>query len=147
MKNELVVKKTVELKADISKVWEALTNPELTKKYMFGCEVISDWEVGSSIIWKGLSEGKERVFVKGNIINVILGKRLEYSTFDPNSDLEDVPSNYTVVTYDLSPKDKNTILSVAQGDFTNVVEGEKRYQDTIKGWDFALSELKKVVES
>ncbi len=33
---ELKVKKTISLNAEVAKVWEALTKPEITKKYMFG---------------------------------------------------------------------------------------------------------------
>ena len=147
MKEELVVKKTIKLNAATSKVWEALTSPEFTKKYMFGCEVISDWKLGSPIIWKGISEGKEIVFVKGNIVNIAPGKLLQFTAFDPNSDLEDVHSNYTTVTYELSPEHGHTVLSVTQGDFAGVANGEKRYNHTVGGWDFALNGLKKLLEN
>ena len=147
MKKELVVKKTVKLNAETSNVWEALTNPALTQKYMFGCEVISDWKVGSPIIWKGFSEGKEIVFVKGKIVNIVPGKLLQFTAFDPNSGLEDVPPNYTTVTYELSPESEQTVLSVTQGDFGGVANGEKRYDDTVGGWDSALNGLKKLLEN
>ncbi len=42
MSEKLIVEKSVKLNADISKVWEALTHPEITKKYFFNCEVLSD---------------------------------------------------------------------------------------------------------
>ena len=38
----------VEIKAPASSVWDALTNPAMTKQYMFGCETISDWEKGDT---------------------------------------------------------------------------------------------------
>jgi len=34
-------------------VWDALTNPSMTKQYMFGCETVSDWETGSELLWQG----------------------------------------------------------------------------------------------
>ena len=52
MKNELIVKKSIKVNADISAVWDALTNPEMTKKYFFDYEAISDWETGSVIEFK-----------------------------------------------------------------------------------------------
>ena len=61
MKKELIVKKTIILSAEVSKVWDALTNPEQTKQYMFGCEAISDWQIGSPLIWKGAADGKAYV--------------------------------------------------------------------------------------
>lgn len=58
--NELQVKKTIILNAEISTVWDALTKPQWTKRYMFGVEVISDWKVGSPILWKGRLKGDEK---------------------------------------------------------------------------------------
>ena len=43
MKNH-VVKKTITIKAEPAAVWDALTNPEKTKRYFFNCRVISDWK-------------------------------------------------------------------------------------------------------
>ncbi|MEM7484607.1 MAG: SRPBCC domain-containing protein [Bacteroidota bacterium] len=67
----MVIKKEVLLKVNKEKVWSLLTNPEMTKQYMFGCEVLSDWNLGNKIIWKGLTEdGKEVIYVKGEIIEI-----------------------------------------------------------------------------
>ncbi len=84
--------------------------------------------------------------MKGNVVSVEQGKRLQFTTFDPNAKYADVPSNYTTVTYDLSPENGQTRLSVSQGDFAEVADGEKRYNDTVGGWDFALNGLKALVE-
>jgi len=37
---QLIVKKTLEINAPVSKVWDTLTNRDLTSQYMFGCELI-----------------------------------------------------------------------------------------------------------
>ena len=68
---ELLVKNSITITAQASKVWDVLTNPEQTKKYMFGCETVSDWKPGSTLEWKGNYEGQGMVFVKGNIVNII----------------------------------------------------------------------------
>jgi len=47
MKQPLLIKNTIVINAPASKVWDALVNPEQTKKYMFGCETICDWQPGS----------------------------------------------------------------------------------------------------
>jgi uncharacterized protein YndB with AHSA1/START domain len=146
MKNELVLRKTLRLNANMARVWEALTNPELTKRYMYGCEVDSDWKVGSPILWKGIAEGKEVVYVKGNIVKIVPGKLLQFTTFDPNAGYEDIPANYITLTQELSEENGQTVLSITQGDYAGVVNGEKRYNDTIAGWDMASKGLKEVVE-
>src|SRR5881227_3883691 len=99
---ELFVKNNITINATASKVWDALTNPEQTKKYMFGCETVSDWKVGSPLLWKGNYEGKEMIFVKGKIVAIDQGKFLAYTTIDPNSSIEDIPENYLTVTYGLA---------------------------------------------
>jgi uncharacterized protein YndB with AHSA1/START domain len=145
---ELTVQSKITLNAPASKVWDALTNPEQTKKYMFGCEAISDWKVGSPLLWKGSYEGKEMVFVKGNIVNIEPGKFLAYTTIDPNSAMEDIPENYLTVTYFLTEEGDKTSLTVTQGDYSKVAEGEKRYKETVDGggWQPILDQIKKLVE-
>jgi uncharacterized protein YndB with AHSA1/START domain len=146
MPKELLVRKSITIQAGRPAVWNALTKPELTRKYMFGSEVASDWRVGSPIIWKGMADGKERVFVKGEVKNIEPERLLEYTVFDPNAGLEDTPSNYTTVRCELSSSGEHTTVSVVQGDFVAIADGEKRYTDTLGGWELVLYGLKKVVE-
>ena len=40
---------TTFVRAPIERVWDALTNPEMTKQYFFGTTVECDWEVGSPL--------------------------------------------------------------------------------------------------
>lgn len=56
----------------------ALTNTEQTKKYMFGCEALLDWEKESSLLWKGIYENKEIICVKGIILDIKPEKLLTY---------------------------------------------------------------------
>src|SRR6185295_81499 len=150
MDKPLIIKNTITMNAPASKVWDALTNPEQTKKYMFGCETVSDWKPGSPLLWKGNYEGKEMVFVKGNIVAIEPEKFLAYTTIDPNSTIEDVPENYLTVTYSLSEENGQTIFTVTQGDYATVADGEKRYNESYnggEGWNTILVEIKKLVES
>jgi uncharacterized protein YndB with AHSA1/START domain len=150
MNKPLTIKNTITINAPASKVWDALTNPGQTKKYMFGCETVSDWKQGSPLLWKGSHEGKEMIFVKGNIVDIKPGKFLAYTTIDPNSTIDDVSENYLQVTYDLSSSGGQTILTVTQGDYSTVAEGERRYNESYnngEGWNPILAEIKKLVEA
>lgn len=116
---------------------------------MFGCETVSDWNVGSPLLWKGNYEGKEMVFVKGEIVEIEPEKLLTYTTIDPNSTIDDISENYLQVTYLLSTDNERTILTVTQGDYNMVADGEKRYQEAFNngiGWNPILNEIKKLVE-
>ena len=151
MAEEKIIKNTIQIIATPSKVWDALVNPEKTKKYMFGCETVSDWKVGSSLLWKGEYNGQSIVFVKGNIIAIDPGKFLAYTVIDPNNnEIPDLPENYLTVTYSLIQEDHHTTLTVTQGDYSKVAEGEKRYQESYnngEGWNPILVQIKNLVES
>ncbi|GAB4018916.1 SRPBCC domain-containing protein [Spirosoma koreense] len=147
---ELIVRNRISLDSPVASVWDALTNPEQTQKYMFGCKALSDWTVGSPLLWTGSWEGQDMVFVKGTITAITPEAFLAYTTFDPNSALEDIPENYVTVTYTLTPQGNQTILDVTQGDFATVADGEKRYTETYnngEGWNPILVEIKKLVEN
>jgi uncharacterized protein YndB with AHSA1/START domain len=146
----LLIKSEITINAPALKVWDALTNPQQTKKYMFGCETVSDWKPGSPLLWRGNYEGKDMVFVKGNIVDIEPGKFLVYTTIDPNSTIEDIPENYLTVTYNLSEANGKTLLTVKQGDYSKVADGEKRYREAYnngEGWNPILVEIKKLVEA
>ena len=57
MRQDLIVSQSVDVKAEPEQVWNALTNPEIIKEYLFGTETITDWKVGSEIIFQGEYEG------------------------------------------------------------------------------------------
>jgi uncharacterized protein YndB with AHSA1/START domain len=146
----LIVKNEITINAPASIVWDALTNPEQTKKYMFGCETVSDWNIGSPLLWKGSYEGKEMIFVKGIILEIKPEKYLAYTVIDPNNkSLEDIPENYLTVTCTLTEENNQTVLTVTQGDYSKVGDGENRYKHSIDGggWQPILEQIKKLVET
>lgn len=145
----LFVENTIQINAPVSAVWNVLVNPEETKKYMFGCAAVSDWQPGSELLWQADYEGKEMVFVKGMIVHIEPGKILSYTVFDPNGTLEDIQENYLTVTYLLKDENGTTSLHVSQGDFSKAGDGEKRYQDVYNngdGWNPILIQVKKIAE-
>lgn len=147
-KNEImIIEKEVQFDATKEKVWNLLTNPAITKEYMFGCEVISDWKVGDSIIWKGQTEdGKEIIYVKGSIIEVKQGRKVTFTMFDPNMQLDDIPENYLNLTYELKEKGSITILKLTQGNFASVDDGKKRYEESLKGWEMVIPIMKQIAK-
>ena len=149
MSQPLIVKNTIDIQAPAARVWDALTNPAQTKKYMFGCEALSDWKEGSPLIWKGNFNGVELVAVKGSVVSIRPGQFLAYTTIDPNSTVADKPENYLTVTYELAEEDGHTLLTATQGDYSSVAEGDKRYQETIAGggWAPILTAVKDLVEA
>lgn len=146
---ELFIRNSIEINAPSAVIWDILTNPEMTKTYMFGCEAVSTWEVGSELLWKGNYQGKDMIFVKGHVVTLEPTTKLVYTTFDPNSNIKDIPENYLNVTYLLKEKNGITTFTVTQGDYNKVEEGAKRYiegSNNGEGWNPILIEIKKLAE-
>ncbi len=73
MEKGSIARKSITIHAPPSRVWEALTNPELIKQYLFGTQAISNWKVGSQIRYKGVWEGKAYED-KGTVLEVVPGE-------------------------------------------------------------------------
>jgi len=130
-----------EIDAPPEKVWRALTDPRLIKKYMFGSEVRTDWKPGSPITWQGEFEGR-KYMDKGEIITVEPGRRLEITHFSPLSGQEDRPENYHRVSYELQQTDGGTSLRLTQDNSSSAEEAEH----SAATWQMMLDGLKKVAE-
>jgi len=123
------------------KVWDALTNPDIIKKYMFGTTAISDWKEGSKIVWKGEWEGRSYED-KGKILRFEPKRELQYSHFSPLSRLDDRPENYHIVTIELTENDNQTIVTLSQDNNAD----EKTKEHSEKNWKMMLNSLKKLLE-
>jgi len=141
MKNTLIAKAHITINAPVASVWNALVNPEMIKQYMFGTNAISDWKEGSPIVWKGEWEGKQYED-KGKIIQLRPESMLQYSHFSPLTGQADVPANYHTITIELSPDDKNTLLSLSQDN--NATEEDREHSE--KMWGMTLTGIKQILE-
>lgn len=136
---DYIVNKSIAIKAKPGEVWDALTNPEKTKKYFFNSEVHSDWKPGSSITFKG----KMLFFIEyemgGKILEIEPLRLLKYNLKNGKS------SSISTVTDKLSYENEMTVLSIT--DDVGQGEGaEKRFQKSDKGWDKILKGLKEFLE-
>ncbi|MCF6130713.1 SRPBCC domain-containing protein [Flavobacterium wongokense] len=136
---EYIVKKKIAIRATPEAVWDALTNPEKTKKYFFKCEVHSNWKPGNPITFKGTFLFFFKFELKGKIIEAEPGKLLKYSLKNSKT------SGESIVTDTLTYEKGVTTVSIT--DDVGPEDGsEKRYTRSVKGWDKILKGLKEVVE-
>lgn len=142
MSDNLIAKSSITINVSVVKVWDALVNPSMIKKYMFGTEVVSNWKENNSIVWKGEWQGKQYED-KGVILKLIPEKMLQYTHFSPLSGAADIPENYHTMTYELSDMDGHTVVSLSQDN--NSTEEELKHSKQM--WDSMLAGLKKVVEN
>jgi uncharacterized protein YndB with AHSA1/START domain len=133
---------SVTIDASPDRVWAALTNPALIRRYMFGSEVTSDWAAGSTISYAGEYEGK-RYEDHGVILEITPGKLLRSTHFSPLSGRPDIPANYHTITYTLEGVGERTRLELVQDNNGSETEAEH----STANWTRMLEALKSVVES
>jgi uncharacterized protein YndB with AHSA1/START domain len=141
MDNNFVAKAEININASKAKVWDALINPVMIKKYFFGTDCTSDWKAGSKISFRGVWDGKEYED-KGNILKIEPEKYLEYNYWSSFSGTQDVPENYAIVTYSLSNESGFTKLTITQDSVPN--EDSKKHSE--ENWKMVLEGLKKLLE-
>jgi uncharacterized protein YndB with AHSA1/START domain len=130
-----------------ARVWDALTNPEKTRLYMYGAEIRTDWEEGNPITWEVDLGGQRIVAVQGQLLQLKVFKLLEFTVFVPNAGIEDVPENYITTTYALHREGDRTRLHVRQGDYAKVANGKARFLDTANIWKAVTAKLIAIAES
>lgn len=127
--------------APAPKVWEALTNPDQIKQYLFGTNVETDWKEGSPITYKGEWQGKQYED-KGKIVKVVPNQHLHTTYWSGLSGQEDLPENYKNVIYELKEMDGQTTLTLTQDNEAN----EESAKHSEENWQSVLNGLKKIVE-
>ncbi len=141
MTNNLTLTKSITIQASAAKVWKALTDPALIKKYLFGTETVTDWKKGSPIVFKGEWEGK-KYEDKGTILDIEKEKYLRYTYWSSMSGTEDKPENYANLTYELKEVPEGTIFTLTQ----DGIKTPEARDHSDKNWTMVLEGLKKVAE-
>src|SRR5574341_267649 len=137
----LIAKASISINAPVGKVWDALTDPEVIRQYMFGTNVISDWKQGSPIVWKGEWQGK-KYEDRGVILKLEPERLIQYSHFSPLSGKPDLPENYHTVTIELVSHGVETAVSLSQDNN----ETEQAREHSEENWKMMLEGLKKLLE-
>ena len=141
MNDTYIATASTTIDAPASRVWEAITNPDLIKEYLFDTTVVSDWKVGGPILYRGEWQGKP-FEDKGQILEIVPGKRLVSTHWSPMSGTPDLPENYHKVTYQLSERDGRTEVTILQDN--NASEEEKAHSE--ENWKTVLAGMKKLLE-
>jgi uncharacterized protein YndB with AHSA1/START domain len=139
---DIIAKVSLEIKAPKSKVWEALTKPEIVKQYFFGTNLITDWKVGSKIRWTGEWEGKAYED-KGTVLQYEPEKTLRYNYWSNFSNQPDLPENYQTITYCIKEANGKTILDIIQEN----CRSEEVRDHSESNWKSVMEEMKKMVEN
>ncbi len=142
MNNGLTATAEIWIKAPINIVWDALTRPDLIKKYFFGTDAISDWKEGSPIVFRGEWEGKTYED-KGTILETEPPAHFRYNYWSSMSGIEDKPENYLIISYDLEEENGETHLTIRQDN----IPDEKTKEHSVQNWNRVIADLKNLVEN
>jgi uncharacterized protein YndB with AHSA1/START domain len=137
----LVAQAEVVIHASPGRVWQALTEPDLIEKYLFGTHVETNWQPGSPIVYRGEWQG-QAYEDKGVVLEVQPEKRLVSTYWSPLSGVPDEPAYYKTVTYELAPEGEGTRVSVTQDNNASPEEAESSSQN----WRRVLEGMKAILE-
>lgn len=141
MENNIILEVSGSIKASKAVVWNALIDPVLIKKYMFGTDAASDWKVGSAITFSGVWEGKAYVD-KGTILQIEKEKILKYNYWSSFSGTEDLPANYATIIYSLTEKDGQTIFTI----FQDGIKTKETRDHSEQNWKMIINTIKDLLE-
>lgn len=141
MPTTLNLKHSVTIEAPPTKVWEALTTPDLIKQWFFGVDTETDWKEGSPIVHRGEWQGKPYED-KGVIVTFEPERALVHTHWSPASGLPDSEENYQRVAWTLSGDDGKTELTVTE---TNLPSEEAK-STSESSWEMVLGKLKTLLE-
>lgn len=141
MPNDLGTASSVTIDAPAKRVWEALTTPELIKKWFFGVDTITDWNEGSAIIHKGEWQGKPYED-KGRILKIEPQKLLVHTHWSPMGGVPDRPGNYQEVSWKVSGHNGRTELTVSEVN----IPSEEAKAVSERSWKTVLDNLKQLLE-
>jgi len=141
MATNLTTTASIEIHADIEQVWDALTDPEMIAKYLYGTQTKTTWEPGTAITFSGEWEGKAYED-KGVIKTFDQYRCLEYTYWSSMSGTEDRPENYSNVSFELAVKNGATIVTVNQDN----VKDEAALAHSESNWAQVLATIKQLLE-
>jgi len=131
MDRSLIVLSSIRIHSSAEKIWHILTTPDYIKQYLFGTTVVTDWRIGSPILFQGEYQGHhytDKGFVKENKPM----NELTYSYWSSFSTLVDKEENYSLVSYILEQCGANeTTLTWRQEGFASL-DGKCHAEESLK---------------
>ena len=128
----------VEIATTPERLWNALTDPQETRKYYYGALSISDWKVGSR--WTSESAEGE-VYLEGEILEINPPRRLVHS-FHVVQEPEAAAEAPSRIEFEITPIGDRCRLTV-----THTGRGPATLAYTSGGWETIFGGLKELLET
>jgi uncharacterized protein YndB with AHSA1/START domain len=145
MKNSLTHSSWAEVSAFIptgeANVWQLLTDPKFTERYMYQCQLHADWHIGGKAVWKAQNENGDWVeHVKAQVLIYNPSTHLAFTIFHEATD--DYPEVQSELHYHLEPQKNGVKLTIRQGDFAQLGLENTLRQRCQQGWEYVMPLLK-----
>lgn len=121
------------------RVWDALIQPEFTRKY-WGHDNVSDWKPGSG--WEHRSSDGGPAKLGGKVVEFDPPRRMVLTWAEPAEASN--PAAQSRVTFELEPVDEMVRLTVRHD---RLVPGSEMERAISAGWPRVLSSLKSFLET
>lgn len=128
------------LRATPERVWQALTDPEVTQQYYYYTRAESDWNLGSKVSYRNHEGG---VDLEGKILEVAAPQRL-VTTFEPTWAPQEDGSTPSTVAYDIQSFGDITKLTLTHAGIDSNDPGSAGVHE---GWVQIVSSLKSLLET
>jgi uncharacterized protein YndB with AHSA1/START domain len=123
------------------KVYEAITNPDIARRYWGHANVSDDWQPGSR--WAHVRlDAARTVDLVGKVIETDPPRKLVISW--ANESQQDDPDQYSRVTFDIEAQGDLVKLTVLH---TELQPGSGMLNGISKGWPQVLSSMKSFLET
>lgn len=129
------------INASPERVWEALTLPEQVKEYFFGTDLVTDWQIGQPIYFRGEWQGK-KYEDKGTVLEFEKPLSLSYNYWSSMSGIADQSDLYQILRYTLEPEADATRVTITQSN----VATQDSADHSAQNWQGVLEALKKFLE-
>ena len=130
----------VHIRTTPERLWEALTQPELSRQYYYGTEIVSDLKVGSPLEYHQVgTDGARTTVITGKVLEADPPRRLVH-TFA----FVGTPDEPTRVTYELEPVGNLVKLTLTHEGFDGETETYKMVRE---GWTPIFDGLKTLLET
>jgi len=128
---------TVDIRATPQQVWQAMTDPVMTRQYFYGTDILSDWTPGAR--WTSESDGA--VSLEGEILEIDPPRRLvqSFHVTDDDPAADDPPST---VTWEVTALGDGSRLHLVH---EHMGRATREYIED--GWEIILSGLKTLLET
>ena len=146
--NGLFVERTLEIRAPATRVWQALTDPALTRQWIreFSPDFTlleSTWILGSPVLWK---DNQNQAPVEGKVTTSDPPRLLRFTVRDPTGRRDFLSEPDDGISYVVTEQDGRTTLAISHGDFGRDAGHRQYYEQSAAAWDRVLPIVKRLAE-